>query len=1549
MNEDDIYIDPDLDLLTLDSPTPNDQDTDDFGDDLDLAELVETTEVVEQQHASKSGIIFTPIDDTDPTPPPALPDSTPSFHALDIHNLRTWIYPTNYPVRGYQLNIVQKAMFQNTLVALPTGLGKTFIAAVVMYNYWRWFPNSKIVFMAPTRPLVTQQIEACFTICGLPQQDTTDMSGSTTPEKRAVLWKEKRVFFATPHVVYNDLIKNTCPGDRVVCIVVDEAHKATGNYAYVQVIRKIAKKNKHFRVLALTATPGSNLDTVQTVVSNLQITNIQIRTEDSMDIQEYSYGKSIQSIIVPLNYTEGSTGILPRVVEEFKTQVFEPMLRELSQLPTGVSPEAERCSPFGLQSCRTRFQANCGNLNPGLKFRIFQKFMVAEQMSRAYDLLCQHGIAPFFESTEANRRDLEAKKMNQAENHFYHNSYMTRLIPKLKQDMQDPEFIGHPKIDKLVSILLKHFSDLPPGSASKAMIFSSYRSSVNEICKVLDRHQPMIRCSFFVGQADGKNGSKGLKQSEQQEVIQKFKKNEFNVLVSTSIGEEGLDIGEIDIIICYDSQSSPLRMLQRMGRTGRKRQGKCVLLMTESEGKKFAQAKVTYANVQRLISQGVHLEYYRSNPTVIPANYKPTLCRKALTVGTFQPKEKKRKRGSNLTKTSVTSDGTLKPDIEESFIRSFCNGNEAFTNLSQVFQKYWPTRSMKKSLAKHIPLQTKPTATHRVGHSKRTHNFIELVQKMEHRILNPSEDVSFTLPKKQTKLVLPSKAVVSNKLIMNKRKKKQYDEYGEPEENNCLANFLDPDAMIPTHGFEDKVLEDIQQDFAPSTSKRVMNDIFEPRKRVKAPSVSKESFVVDKKGKGKFVDKSEELPFPLDDMSWEMPDIGTSKGKTKQTQGSDDEVRSWSPLLPDSIFEPVSPLKDAHALPPRKLPLSPLLPASPLLPSDPPIQSETADEITEINIADLYNQDSDDEFGDDDDFALDELFIKESEAWLELRSRGFDDKLDPVFAFEKNQPPNDTFAFVWANSSPRFSDKALALLEKRQQAFKKRTGRFIAMSLFEKYNNLTMDMKTVESPKVDTKPVEPPMLYVKPVEYPKLYVKPVESPSLDDEFGTDDSLFEQAAALENQLQQKSTINASGPVIINLDPSQELVKEFFEDDGLGEDDLGEYGFGEDDIEETEGGGFSDIDFDGNELATFFQDQYNEEDMEYAPFSLNEPEYAPSQRYTSQMKEKASLYGKRSPSPIELPHDIFSSPPHATTDDAKPQDNVYNHTLNQNNADIDFDAFSDFSKIGSSEKPDTPVLRDVEVYSIASQSDIESSPRLLSQLARGIQKSPAHASPLARSPYPHDSDSEEDSPVIKRKRRFVNGSPMGEQVDRPKKRLRQRAASTPLKELREYIFDEDVDGDNDDDDDLLMYEVPSSKNLLSRLEQSKRDHGPPRSSKLTKLAENPFFDVEAEKSSDEGHTTDEELNSESSAMRSFIDYEEQSRVEDTEDNAIYQRDADDMPSNAKHWLNRFNAEKWLNPVDDSIVEEDEEEDEEESSTSIAESQVLVNNDDDDDDFI
>ena len=136
-------------------------------------------------------------DDMSPSPEPhsQLPQAN-SFHVGPSHSFlnssiieeeipgfdneagQLWIYPTNYPLRDYQFNIVHKALFTNTLVCLPTGLGKTFIAAVVMYNFYRWYPNGKIVFQAPTKPLVTQQIEACHNVMGIPQEHSAEMTGN---------------------------------------------------------------------------------------------------------------------------------------------------------------------------------------------------------------------------------------------------------------------------------------------------------------------------------------------------------------------------------------------------------------------------------------------------------------------------------------------------------------------------------------------------------------------------------------------------------------------------------------------------------------------------------------------------------------------------------------------------------------------------------------------------------------------------------------------------------------------------------------------------------------------------------------------------------------------------------------------------------------------------------------------------------------------------------------------------------------------------------------------------------------------------------------------------------------------------------------------------------------------------------------------------------------------------------------------------------------------------------------------------------------------------
>ena len=158
-----------------------------------------------------------------------------TYPDFDRESGRIWIYPTNYEKRDYQYKVVSCALFQNTLVVLPTGLGKTFIAAVVMFNYCRWYPTGKIIFTAPTKPLVAQQMDACAKVMGIRKSEMCEMTGGVNPEERRRLWLEKRVFFLTPQTLNNDLVKSTCPWAKIRCLIIDEAHRALGQHAYCQV------------------------------------------------------------------------------------------------------------------------------------------------------------------------------------------------------------------------------------------------------------------------------------------------------------------------------------------------------------------------------------------------------------------------------------------------------------------------------------------------------------------------------------------------------------------------------------------------------------------------------------------------------------------------------------------------------------------------------------------------------------------------------------------------------------------------------------------------------------------------------------------------------------------------------------------------------------------------------------------------------------------------------------------------------------------------------------------------------------------------------------------------------------------------------------------------------------------------------------------------------------------------------------------------------------------------------------------------------------------
>ncbi|OLL27108.1 ATP-dependent DNA helicase mph1 [Neolecta irregularis DAH-3] len=556
-------------------------------------------------------------------------DEPPTHHEIDCEAARSWIYPTNLGFRDYQYNITQKALFQNILVAVPTGLGKTFISSCVMLNYYRWFPKAKIIFMAPTKPLVAQQIEACLRVCGIPRSATARLTGQQNKETRADAYETRRVFFATPQTIQNDLKSRLLDRKSVVCLVVDEAHRTSGAYSYGEVVKLIREENKSLRILALTATPGGDMETVQNVVNTLCISKIEIRTEESMDVQRYINRKHINTHVLSL-----SKEILE--YQDLYCKVMRPFFEKVKPLNLYQIYDLSALTPFACMQAKETYRTSSAfnqHAQPIRQMYLGYLSYLAS-ISYALTLLLQHGIEPFYNYLFAKREDILKKgnKVGKMDSLLLNSPEFKQIMSRIEETKDLPTFQGHPKLPRMTGIVIDHFVRAQDSSTqTRAMIFVTYRDSADVIVKTLNHHRPLCNATVFIGQAAAKKGGGvGMSQKEQLKTIEMFKNGQHNILVATSIGEEGLDIGDVDLIVCYDSSSSPIRMLQRLGRTGRKRDGSiAILLVCGKEEQSWQRASDSYRTMQQKIANGEGLDLCDGDqsPRIIPRDTLP-FCRK---------------------------------------------------------------------------------------------------------------------------------------------------------------------------------------------------------------------------------------------------------------------------------------------------------------------------------------------------------------------------------------------------------------------------------------------------------------------------------------------------------------------------------------------------------------------------------------------------------------------------------------------------------------------------------------------------------------------------------------------------------------------------------------------------------------------------------------------------------------------------------------------------------------------------------------------------------
>jgi ATP-dependent DNA helicase MPH1 len=440
----------------------------------------------------------------------ARPLEPPTHHPIDHIAAKTWIYPTNKTFRDYQFNIVQRALFDNVLVSLPTGLGKTFIAAVVMYNYYRWFPKSKIVFVAPTRPLVAQQVDACFHICGVPYSETAELTGTNQLAVRELAYAERRVFYMTPQTLANDLKRGAIDAKDIVCLVIDEAHRATGKYAYGECVTLIRKDNPSFRVLALSATPGSSIEAVQNVIDSCSIARVEIRIETSLDLAPFLHKRKNEVIVVPLGdeITE---------LRELLVKVLSKFLDKVKALNDYRLRDPYNITQFQVNEAR-KAMFSSGRGSNQVPYANIANLSIIGALGQAMGLLVYHGIQPFYEKLSDVQSEHE-KKGAQTSKALTKDENFQELMTRSKILTDNPNTVGHPKIERAASMIINHFlTKADEGVDTRVMVFVQYRSSASVLVKQLKRQEPLIKPQLFVGQATDSRGGNGMKQKEQKEV-----------------------------------------------------------------------------------------------------------------------------------------------------------------------------------------------------------------------------------------------------------------------------------------------------------------------------------------------------------------------------------------------------------------------------------------------------------------------------------------------------------------------------------------------------------------------------------------------------------------------------------------------------------------------------------------------------------------------------------------------------------------------------------------------------------------------------------------------------------------------------------------------------------------------------------------------------------------------------------------------------------------------------------------------------------------------
>ena len=467
------------------------------------------------------------------------------------------IKPRSIAEREYQSDLATSCYYYSTLAVLPTGLGKTVIALRVMAEVLHR-DGGKVLLLAPTKPLVEQH--AAFLRDHLIGRSVVQMTGEVDPKRRAAEWENGDVIVSTPQTVMNDLRKGRVDLRPVRLLVLDEAHRAVGRYAYVPIVQ--AYRPTGGRVLGITASPGGSKARIKAVCDNLNVRNIEVRSEDDPDVRGYVHDVLIEKLDVDLPEGIGEVSAVLRGMYAG----YVSKLRGLGFIKSEGVPNVG----YIIETNRSLRARALGRKKNGYLFNVLSLQAMAIKVGHALELAETQGLAALSSYMDKLRSEAKGKSGSKAAQRIIASPEYRSL-----EELMAGATETHPKVP-LIRELVR--SQLELKVDSKVMVFTNYRDSCETVSRCLAQVDG-ARVSKLIGQTDRDN-DRGQNQKEQVEVLSRLRSGDINTVVATCVGEEGLDVANTDLVVFYEPVPSEIRSIQRRGRTGRSRPGRVVVLVT---------------------------------------------------------------------------------------------------------------------------------------------------------------------------------------------------------------------------------------------------------------------------------------------------------------------------------------------------------------------------------------------------------------------------------------------------------------------------------------------------------------------------------------------------------------------------------------------------------------------------------------------------------------------------------------------------------------------------------------------------------------------------------------------------------------------------------------------------------------------------------------------------------------------------------------------------------------------------------------------------------